>query len=377
MMKSICFITSGYPTKDDPEYAFIRTTVAAIADLGLKCKVVAPQNINAIMLGKKKRHKTKWLDKTDSGNVIEIYQPFFFSFSRLSLNNVSLSTLSRIQSVRKCTKKHNIKPDILYGHFWDNALIAAAISNGECPVIAVTGESKIRLTQLLPRKMIQKYLVHINGVISVSTKNINESKNLGLITEKMKTVVLPNAVDERIFFKKEKKAIRRKLKFRDSDVIAVFVGSFCDRKGPLRVVKAASKVNDLKLVFIGKGTQEPQSESIVFKGEVPHDEIADYLNAADFFILPTKAEGCCNAIIEALACGLPVISSNLDFNMDILDESCAILIDPESIEEISSAMHALTNKEYRLELSKGAIEKASSLSIHNRARSIVAFLDEF
>lgn len=84
-----------------------------------------------------------------------------------------------------------------------------------------------------------------------------------------------------------------------------------------------------------------------------------YLNAADFFVLPTLAEGCCNAIIEALACGLPVISSNLPFNDDILDENNSIKINPMDIQALRESMTMLIEDELlRNRLSDGALRQA-------------------
>lgn len=59
------------------------------------------------------------------------------------------------------------------------------------------------------------------------------------------------------------------------------------------------------------------------------------------FCLPTLNEGCSNAIVEAIACGLPIISSNLPFNDDILDSSNALLVNPESVDDIASAIKQL------------------------------------
>ena len=107
-----------------------------------------------------------------------------------------------------------------------------------------------------------------------------------------------------------------------------------------------------------------------------HNQIPDYLNMADIFVLPTLNEGCCNAIIEAMACGLPVISSNLPFNKDILDESNSILINPQNIEDIAKAIKLLKdNPLKRKELSKGALLAAEDLNIDRRAEKIISFIN--
>lgn len=87
------------------------------------------------------------------------------------------------------------------------------------------------------------------------------------------------------------------------------------------------------------------------------------------FCLPTLNEGCSNAIVEAIACGLPIISSNLPFNDDILDSSNALLVNPESVDDIASAIKQLMdNSDLRQKLAEGSKEKAKSLWIEFRAK---------
>ena len=94
----------------------------------------------------------------------------------------------------------------------------------------------------------------------------------------------------------------------------------------------------MKSIFIGSGEQTPEIDGILFCGKLPHDQIVHYLNAADVFVLPTLAEGCSNAIIEAMACGLPIISSDLPFNDDILDAENSIRVNSLDVESIAEAI---------------------------------------
>ena len=87
-------------------------------------------------------------------------------------------------------------------------------------------------------------------------------------------------------------------------------------------------------------------------------------------------EGCSNAIVEAIACGLPIISSNLPFNDDILDSSNALLVNPESVDDIASAIKQLMdNSDLRQKLAEGSKEKAKSLRIEFRAKKIIEFIN--
>ena len=128
--------------------------------------------------------------------------------------------------------------------------------------------------------------------------------------------------------------------------------------------------------MIGSGDKIRNSERIIYSGLVPHESIVTYLNAADVFVLPTLAEGCCNAIVEALACGLPVVSSNRSFNDDLLNTSNSIRIDPNNINEITSALsHIVHNDAVKQSLSNGAKETGKELSIRKRTKKIINFIE--
>ena len=206
--------------------------------------------------------------------------------------------------------------------------------------------------------------------------------NLHFLT-KQKNLVIPNAINPAAFYKKNKNKLRDEYSISRDFFIVVFVGSFIDRKGPNRVADALKKLDDdnIKVFFIGR-EQDGRKLNFCYKGTllkecIPHEKLVDYLNMADVFVLPTLAEGCCNAIIEAMACGLPIISSNCEFNDDILDESCAIQINPESVDDIAKAIRAVyDNQNLRNKMGEAALQKASSMTIEKRANAILSFMSE-
>lgn len=378
MNKKICIIVNGYPTKDDPVYAFIQPVAREMADAGISCTVIAPQSVSKMAVAQKAKRPYRWIDRTEKGNEVVIYQPEYVSVSNVSVFGYSISTILRDASIKRCFFKEKMSPDVLYAHFWDCGIAACKLAEKtKTSVFVATGESEIRVQKYYPQKSIARYLPYVTGVIAVSTKNLEESREMGLLRHCPETIVLPNAVDSREFYKLPKEEARRMLGLNKEDTIALFVGSFCHRKGVLRVAEAVEAVDGVKLILIGNGEQSPNSEKILYSGRVPHDKIVLYLNAADIFVLPTLAEGCCNAIVEAMACGLPVISSNLPFNDDILDGACSIRIDPNNIDELADAIALLKNNtELRQKLAEGALSKAKGLTIDQRATAILRFIDE-
>lgn len=131
-------------------------------------------------------------------------------------------------------------------------------------------------------------------------------------------------------------------------------------------------------LFIGRpGEEQPSCNNILFQGPVKHEKLITYLNSADIFVLPTLHEGCCNAIVEAIACELPVVSSDRSFNHDILNEDNAILVNPEDPKQVAKAIIRLRdNGDLYEHLAEGARNTAKTLTIDIRANKIISFIEQ-
>ncbi len=378
VMKSICVITKGYPYKTDPTYAFVQQLVDAWARSGIKCYVISPQSVTKSLVRKKNIRPTFWSYKID-GQIVEVYQPKYISLSR-----TKKQWLGEIVFQGYCVAVERIfnrfikgKVDCVYGHFWYSGICAGRLARkyGLCAFVA-SGESTIDIGDFISIKKHKMEVNHINGVICVSGKNKVESVELGLTSEN-KCCVIPNAVNTRLFNKINKQEARRLLGFDTDAFIVSFVGHFDERKGILRVSDALNKLEGVKCILVGKGPLKPRCKGILFSGQVEHDQLPYYLCASDVFVLPTLAEGCCNAIVEALACGVPVISSNLLFNDEILSSEYSIRIDPNNIDDIANAISYLKENRKVLEsMALYAFKKGSKLDIDSRAKTIVEFIEK-
>lgn len=374
-VKKICFISPNYPTNQDPMYTFLGNLVKSFADFGFDCTVIAPQSLTNFIFKQYRRRPFCWEDITKKGVKIRIFQPIHLPFLNFRIFGQHLGANSTTRAVKKTFVKNNINADLLYAHFWHSGIIAAEISEkSKMPVVVATGESKIWVHKLYSENRIKKALKSINGLISVSTKNLDESRVKGLIKD-FDTIVLPNAIDSSLFYKKDKYKMRVKLGIKKKDFVVVFTGAFTERKGVKRLETALQELEDIKAIYLGAGEFTPKGENVLFAGKVGYDEVANYLSAADVFVLPTLAEGCSNAIVEAMACGLPIISSDLEFNYDILDETNSILVDPTNVIEIKRAIEKLKNSPEELTaMGLASIRKSQDFLIENRVKKIINFL---
>lgn len=367
---NICIVSPGYPDKSNSSFfVFVKQLVDAIATHGHQCQVIAPHSITH-------NHSIKQqVEEYACGDgKVTVYRPNYLSLSSFRIGTFYPTLLLQKLAVARGLRQLRKKPDVIYCHFWSEGYYAYSFSKkNNIPLFVASGESEIEL-DFIPKSKIAAFCDYVNGVICVSSKNQDESIKLGL-TIADKCGVFPNAINANLFNKREKADCRKKLGLPQDDFVAAFVGWFNDRKGPMRVAQALDKVDGVKSIFIGKGEQDPQCDGILYKGAVPHDEVPVYLNAADVFVLPTQHEGCCNAVIEAMACGLPIISSNRPFNWDVLDDSNSILIEPDDVDDIANAIRVLReDTKKRNNLAEGALRKAEGLTIEKRAKSIIDFM---
>ena len=311
-------------------------------------------------------------------NGIRVFRPLFFSFSNLKvcgLSTLQLSHLAFSNAALKVCKKIDAA-DFYYGKFLFPGGKVAQLA-GELfqrPSFVDIGESSLlhRLS-IEERRKATDTLNKLNGAVCVSDRLVKEVIALG--AEHHKVLLAPNSVDKNRFKPMDKTVCRKQLSIAPDIFIVIFVGHFIERKGPLRVLNALKLLRvNVKGVFLGKGQQKPTGETVLFTGSVPNEELPIWLNAADVFVLPTLAEGHCNAINEALACGLPVITSDIPDIRHQINEEAGILVSPQNANEIADAISLLyNNPKLRAKYRQCSI-KVSNHAEQNRPKQILEYI---
>ena len=133
------------------------------------------------------------------------------------------------------------------------------------------------------------------------------------------------------------------------------IGHLQELKGFHRLVSVwpavRRQIGDARLILVGGSAGEPDYEwrlnrqivsvkmadHIELAGRVPPEKVATMLNAADLFLLASRSEGWCNAIAESLACGCPVVATDVGGNREIInDPALGRLVDTHAGAELET-----------------------------------------
>lgn len=327
-------------------------------------------------------NKRKNIQEIDCEYNVVIKRPryinIFFLFRFFRINSVfDISAKSLYETVERifieAIEKDSI--DVLYGHFlWPSGYIVKKLAKKyNLPCFVAVGESNLeRYADILPEKYYAELSSGFNGYVFVSKKNYEKYKSI-FDSANMRYLISPNQANENIFFPMDKRKCRDSLGYSYEKKILIFVGQFIERKGILNVVRIMDSLSDeYALICIGKGNVKVKHKRIIYSGVVKHSQLPIYLNAADVFILPTKAEGSCNSIAEAIACGLPVISSEIkEVKEQVFDDS-SLLVDPESLDDILKGIKCVFED---INIYKeNALKNSKKNSLKKRSESIYEFI---
>jgi glycosyltransferase involved in cell wall biosynthesis len=378
---SITIIAGNYPSEGRMNLVFVQQLVHELINVGIKVTVVAPQSITHAIVHRESLLPLFSRGKTGKGIEYEIYRPLSISFGNIKLFKKFSFYYNRRVIVKTISK---INSDILYSHFWSSALpIYEYAKKNNIPLFVACGEGDNAMEDMvvsMAKDKLRQFASSVWGVVSVSSENKRKCIEYGLATED-NIEVFPNCVNTKIFCKTDVPDLKIELGIKEDDFVICFVGGFIPRKGPDRLAKAIDKLNDpqIKVLFIGKPfsgySYDFSCHGIVYKGTVEHNLLPQYLNCADIFVLPTQKEGCSNAIVEALAVGLPVISSDGAFNDDILDDNNSIRVNPNDVDAIAEAISKFKgNYKLRKDFFEYSTSRHDEYSIERRAEKIVKFI---
>jgi len=267
----------------------------------------------------------------------------------------------------------NIAPDLLYrsaapvlarlladGHRFD-VLDAhyvypdgvAAVKLGQrfgLPVTITARGSDI--TQLpnfpIPRRRIQHAIAQADALISVSAALGDGLVALGAAREKVH--VLRNGIDTAMFTPRDRTAARAQIGV--SGEVLISVGHLIERKGHDKTIAALALLPDTTLIILGEGPERAALEAqaqrlgvadrVRLLGSRPHGELAMYYSAADAMVLSSSREGWANVLLESMACGTPVVASNIPGNPEVVQRlEAGLIVQYNTAEGIAQAVLAL------------------------------------
>lgn len=378
----IVILANKYPNFLEPNVnVFTQQIVWCFAERGYECIVICPVAINY----KRQNYKfpSKRVEKTETGKEINIYHPKYIGLGQNGKTalriRVRFTTEAYIDACEAVLKKMDLKNVVLFAEFLCPSGVAASILGKKYGLKAYMqcGEAiyqgDIRYGNSILKS---KLLDGLNGVIAVSGHNKNYLVDAGVIDQE-RIIVLPSGYRKDRIFQRDKIEARKRLGLPLDKFIVGFCGSYDERKGVLRLQKAIDEIADESIVFaaVGKGEKVPTSKKCVWTGPINHKELAWFYSSIDVFAFPTYNEGCCTAIVEAIACGCPIISSDRSFNYEICDETNSLLIEPDDIDAMKENIIKIKNdKELRMKLSSGSLEKAKELSLDNKAQRVLQYM---
>ena len=372
---------TNYPSDTRPAHqVFVRTFLAELARQGATITVVAPEPIaNRLRRGAGRA----LAPRVEMRDGITVRRPRYVTFSNLAFphggRSRSLTFDSHVRAVARAAAGLEEHVDICYGHFlMPHGLAAATVAQARgVPAVLSLGESSFARYARASTPRERRALLGRFAAIVVNAEGLGRMcvDEYGVPEDRVH--LLPNGVDHDVFHPLDRADARRRLGLAEHRPLVVFVGQLVERKGPLRLDAALAARAEIGVAFIGEGPQRPRGDNVVHCGGVPHDEIPLWLAAADVFALPTLGEGCCNAVLEALAAGVPVVTSDIPANRAIVPDGAAIFVDPRDTGALAEAITSILSDGRRAEsLRRAGLAAAASYRVEARAAHVLALLRE-
>ena len=201
--------------------------------------------------------------------------------------------------------------------------------------------------------------------------------------------VVYNGIDAAAFPLEQRERLRQELAQRyglKDELRILYVGSGFGRKGVPALIEAAGRLKiPFRLFVVGKGRTgalERRCERLGLSGRVvftgPVRDVEKYYLGCDLFVFPTLYDPFSNATLEAMACGLPVVTSGFNGVSEIIEEgkSGLVLRDPLDAGEIAGCIEKLAGEETRREMGRQAQLAVQGLTMERNTRESLAVIEQ-
>lgn len=231
-------------------------------------------------------------------------------------------------------------PDVILSYWlYPDAFGARQVARRlKVPLVAGARGSDIRVRDAISRLLTRPVVREAQRLLVVS-------RDLGTLAveqygaDPARVRVIPNGCDATVFRRGDRAAARAALGVPADAELVLYVGRLVPEKGLRELVAAARSLcaqrPRLRLVLLGQGPMHDELTDVAagsdalpidLPGALPPIDVARWMTAADIVTLPSYSEGHPNVIVEALACGRPVVATPVGGIPEVVDDDSAILV---------------------------------------------------
>lgn len=343
---NVLFITTWYPNhRQANEGVFVREHAKAVQHYDRVTVLYAAGHLRPDQSGLWRLVEEKDPILTEGVPTYHLYH------RRVPVPGVSylIQAWSHLRAFQQLYPRRN-RPQVIHAHIYKAGVFATLIGKlYKIPVI-ITEHSSV-----FPRHLLSAYEALLarfafrraHHVLPVSNALQQGIESYGI---QARFTVTPNVVNTQIFVPTEKAANSHTVS--DARKRLLYVGSFVEVKGIPYLIEALALLTkertDWQLDMIGRGPlmaeyqqmvqQLHLDENIIFHGFKPKDEIAHSMQQADLFVLPSVWDNMPCVLLEAMASGLPIVSTKVGGIPEIVDEETGLLVAPRNPQELCDAL---------------------------------------
>lgn len=352
---NLLVITTLYPNREQFRHGiFVETRLRKLIEgCGFKAVVIAPVPwfpVSSRMFPAYSKYAR--VPAVEERHGITVYHPRYLVVPKIGmlLTPVFLA-LATFFAARKVARK-GYRFDLVDAHYYYPDGVAVAMASrfiGKPFMVTARGSDVNVLTQYaVPRFLVRWAAERSAATVAVSTALKDRLLALGVSKEKLH--VFRNGVDLERFLPLPKDRCKEKLDV--GRCVLLSVGNLIELKGHDLVIRALEHLPECELMIVGEGDLRESLQSLAgqvgvagrvrFLGAVPQSELVDIYNASDMLVLASSNEGMPNVVLESLACGTPVVATNVGGIPEVVcSPEAGVVVQERDVESIVTGIRQL------------------------------------
>jgi glycosyltransferase involved in cell wall biosynthesis len=270
----------------------------------------------------------------------------------------AVPVLSRPLNGALCARRilpdlEKLNPDLilnywLYPEGYSSVRVARRL--GKPVIVASRGSDLRRIADPITRRLVRQTVNAADFVLTVSEDLRSRVIHMGVPPQRTRSI--PNGCRHTVFHYGEPGPVREQLGIAPGRKVILFVGWLAPSKGLPELLLAfrelAAEDPELRLVCVGEGSYLAKIHEFIqaaglegrvtLSGRSDREQVAAWMTAADVFCLPSHSEGCPNVVVEAVACGCPVVGTRVGGIPELVSEKCGILVEPRDPPALARAL---------------------------------------